>query len=70
MGNFVSFGTDIVNGDVSADGKGLGKGERLVMKYENGQYCWNGPNRCTRVVMACTEKDEIWKIIENEKCVY
>jgi protein kinase C substrate 80K-H len=70
MGNFVSFDTEIVDGDVSADGKGLGKGERLVMKYENGQYCWHGPNRSVRVVMACTEKDEIWKISESEKCVY
>src|SRR5271163_618327 len=51
-------------------GKGLGKGERLVMKYENGQYCWNGPNRSTKVVIACTEKDEIWKISKSEKCVY
>jgi protein kinase C substrate 80K-H len=70
MGNFVSFDTEIVDDDVPTDGKGLVKGERLVMKYENGQYCWNEPNRSTRVVMACTEKDEIWKISEGEKCVY
>lgn len=63
MGDFVSFDTEIVDDDVPADGKGLGKGERLIMKYENGQYCWNGPSRSTRVVMACTEKDEIWKSV-------
>jgi protein kinase C substrate 80K-H len=63
VGDFVSFDTEIVDDDVPADGKGLGKGERLIMKYENGQYCCNGPSRSTRVVMACTEKDEIWKSV-------
>ena len=37
MGNFVSFDTEIVDNDVPVDGKGLGKGERLVVKYENRQ---------------------------------
>jgi protein kinase C substrate 80K-H len=60
----------MVDNDVPADGKGLGKGERPVVKYENGQQCWNGPNRSTRVVMACTEKDEIWKISQSGECVY
>jgi hypothetical protein len=32
MGNFVSFDIEIVDDDVPAGGKGLGKGERLVMK--------------------------------------
>jgi len=70
MGNFVPFDTEIVDDDVPTDGKGLVKSERLVMKYENGQRCWNEPNRSTRVVMACTEKDKIWKISEGEKYVY
>ena len=71
MGNFVAFDVEVVDDDdVSPDGKGLGKGERVVMKYENGQHCWNGPNRSTRVVMACAEKEEIWKVSESEKCVY
>jgi len=38
--------------------------------YENGQHCWNGPNRQTTVVLACAEKDEIWKVVEQEKCMY
>lgn len=70
MGNFVGFDTESVDEDVSPDGRGLGKGERLVMKYENGQHCWNGPNRSTRVVLACAETEEIWKVTESEKCVY
>jgi protein kinase C substrate 80K-H len=38
MGNFVSFDTEIVDDDVPADGKGLGKSEKPVMKYENEQH--------------------------------
>lgn len=70
MGNYVSFGKIVVDEDHPADGRGLGKGERITMKYENGQGCWNGPSRSTTVVMACAEKDEIWKVVEEEKCVY
>jgi protein kinase C substrate 80K-H len=66
----VRFDTLEVDEEIAADGKGLGKGERLVMKYENGQHCWNGPNRQTTVVLACAEKDEIWKVMEQEKCMY
>jgi protein kinase C substrate 80K-H len=70
MGNFVRFDKMVVDEEVGADGKGLGKGERLVLKYENGQNCWNGPNRETTVVLACAETDEIWKVAEMEKCLY
>jgi protein kinase C substrate 80K-H len=70
MGNFVSFGTEMVDEEISADGKGLGKGERITMRYENGGHCWNGPARSTLAVLGCAEKEEIWKITESEKCVY
>jgi protein kinase C substrate 80K-H len=70
MGNFIGFGTEFVDDDVGSDGKGLGKGERLTMRYENGQHCWNGPNRSVFVVLACAENEEIWKVSESEKCVY
>lgn len=70
MGNFVRFDTITVDEELPPDGKGLGEGERVAMRYENGQHCWNGPARSTLVVMACAEKDEIWKVVEEEKCVY
>jgi protein kinase C substrate 80K-H len=70
MGNFAGFDIEFVDETVDKDGKGLGTGNRVVMKYENGQHCWNGPNRSTRVVLACAEKEEIWKVSESEKCVY
>ncbi|EUC31033.1 hypothetical protein COCCADRAFT_38823 [Bipolaris zeicola 26-R-13] len=70
MGNFVRIESMTVDEELPADGKGLGSGERIALKYENGQHCWNGPNRSTLVILACAEKDEIWKIVEEEKCVY
>lgn len=70
MGNFVRFDHMEVDEEVGADGKGLGKGERLTLVFENGQHCWNGPNRATTVVLACAEVDEIWKVAELEKCNY
>ena len=70
MGTFTGFDIEYVDEDIPVDGKGLGKGDRIVLKFENGQHCWNGPNRSTRVVLACSEKDEIWKVSESEKCVY
>lgn len=70
MGNYVRVDRVTVDEDLPADGRGLGSGERLVMKFENGQHCWNGPHRSTTAILACAEKDEIWKIVEEEKCVY
>lgn len=70
MGTYTRMETVMVDEEVPPDGKGLGSGERLALKYENGQHCWNGPNRRTTVILACAEKDEIWKIMEEEKCVY
>jgi len=70
MGNFVRMERIVVDEDVSPSGKGLGSGERIAMKHENGQHCWNGPNRSTTVILACSENNEVWKIMEEEKCVY
>lgn len=70
MGDFNGFETEFVDEETPLDGRGLGRGDRIVMKYENGQHCWNGPNRSTKVILACSEHDEIWKVSESEKCVY
>ena len=70
LGHYVRLDTEFVDDEVGPDGKGLGRGERITMRYENGQHCWNGPARSTLVVLACAEKDEIWKVSESEKCVY
>ena len=70
MGNFVRFDKMYFDEEVNVEGQGLGTGDRTVLMYENGQHCWNGPNRQTTVVLACAEKDEIWKVVEQEKCMY
>lgn len=70
MGTYTHLETIFVDEDAPANGKGLGTGDRLAMMFENGQHCWNGPARQTTVIMACAEKDEIWKVVEAEKCMY
>ena len=70
MGNYIRMEIITVDEDVPANGKGLGSGERIAMKHENGQHCWNGPNRSTTVILACAEENEVWKVMEEEKCVY
>ncbi|KAK4542628.1 hypothetical protein LTR36_006677 [Oleoguttula mirabilis] len=70
MGNFVGLERIVVDDELPPNGKGLGSGERIAMKHENGQHCWNGPNRSTLVVLACSEVNEVWRIVEEEKCVY
>ncbi len=70
MGNFVRIDKELADEGERADGKSLGKGERLVLRYENGQGCWNGPNRKTDVWLVCAETDELWRVSESEKCVY
>jgi len=70
MGYFDRIDVEMSDEEERADGKGLGKGRRMVLRYENGQGCWNGPNRRTDVWLACAEKDELWRVSESEKCVY
>lgn len=70
MGNFVRIDSVSVDEDISPDGRGLGSGVRVALRYENGQHCWNGPNRSTLVVLACADRDEVWRVAEEEKCVY
>lgn len=70
MGNFIRFDYEWIDEDVDVDGKGLGTGNRVVIKYENGQGCWNGPSRSTKVILGCSSEEEIWKVSEIEKCVY
>ena len=73
MGNFariesVEVETGGLAGEIGVSGKA--GGERVALRYENGQHCWNGPSRSTLVVLGCAEKDEIWRVVEEEKCVY
>ncbi|KAI2636823.1 glucosidase II beta subunit-like protein-domain-containing protein [Xylaria nigripes] len=70
MGKFDKISYQESDEDERHDGKGLGRGRRMVLEYTNGQQCWNGPNRRTDVWLACAETEELWRVSEQEKCVY
>ena len=70
MGGWTGVESVEVDETLPADGKGVGRGARWALRYESGQTCWNGPARSTLVVLACAERDELWRIVEEEKCVY
>lgn len=70
MGNFDRIDFEESDEEERHDGKGLGRGKRMVLRYENGQHCWNGPNRRTDVWLGCAETEELWRVSEQEKCVY
>ncbi|KAI9148546.1 hypothetical protein H9P43_010144 [Blastocladiella emersonii ATCC 22665] len=38
--------------------------------FENGQGCWNGPNRSVTVTLKCGAKEEITEVSEPNKCEY
>ncbi|CAK7232966.1 hypothetical protein SEUCBS140593_008442 [Sporothrix eucalyptigena] len=70
LGRFDRAEIETADEEERTDGKSLGKGPRTVLRYENGLHCWNGPNRRTDVWLGCSEKEEIWRVSEAEKCVY
>ena len=70
LGDFRRLEKLYVDEEEGVDGRGLGRGERWQMVFEDGQQCWNGPRRSTVVVMRCREKEEVWRVVEAEKCVY
>ena len=70
MGQFRRIEMHDADDEERNDGKSLGKGQRMVLKYEDGQHCWNGPARRTDVWLGCSEKEEVWRVSEAEKCVY
>ncbi|KAI1431034.1 glucosidase II beta subunit-like protein-domain-containing protein [Xylaria sp. CBS 124048] len=70
MGKFEKIGFRESDEEERHDGKGLGRGTRMVLEFDNGQHCWNGPNRRTDVWLACAETEELWRVSEQEKCVY
>lgn len=68
MGNYVKIGSTTVD-EATSSGQIIPK-EKVVLEFANGQSCWNGPSRSTKVILDCGEKNEITKITEDEKCIY
>ncbi|KDN36198.1 hypothetical protein K437DRAFT_260198 [Tilletiaria anomala UBC 951] len=38
--------------------------------YDNGQRCWNGPDRSVFVNLVCDTKNGLLDVFEAEKCIY
>ncbi|RDA82570.1 hypothetical protein CP532_1060 [Ophiocordyceps camponoti-leonardi (nom. inval.)] len=70
MGEFTRIDRETADEEERVDGKSLGKGMRMVLRYEDGLGCWNGPRRRTDVWLGCAETEELWRVTEAEKCVY
>eukprot|EP00178_Gracilaria_changii_P004162 TRINITY_DN1649_c0_g1_i1.p1 TRINITY_DN1649_c0_g1~~TRINITY_DN1649_c0_g1_i1.p1 ORF type:complete len:556 (-),score=99.60 TRINITY_DN1649_c0_g1_i1:420-2087(-) len=47
-----------------------GKGKDRVMKYSEGDRCWNGPQRSIRVELSCSDKEEVVGVDEPNRCTY
>ena len=56
LGSFKSFGFN-------------NKGE-LVMTFEDGQKCWNGPKRSANIFFKCDTENEIVSVQEPSTCKY
>ncbi|KAJ6258596.1 hypothetical protein Dda_6642 [Drechslerella dactyloides] len=44
--------------------------EVLVVKFESGAHCWNGPARSAYVYLRCSAEEKVLSVAETEKCVY
>lgn len=41
-----------------------------IMKYENGETCWNGPSRSTTVNLSCGKENKLTYVNEPSRCEY
>mmetsp|Transcript_4855 Transcript_4855/g.8838 ORF Transcript_4855/g.8838 Transcript_4855/m.8838 type:complete len:518 (+) Transcript_4855:140-1693(+) len=44
--------------------------DTMEMEFDNGQRCWNGPNRSIKVKFECGVSNELQLVDEPSKCVY
>eukprot|EP01123_Difflugia_compressa_P008990 TRINITY_DN2861_c0_g1_i1.p1 TRINITY_DN2861_c0_g1~~TRINITY_DN2861_c0_g1_i1.p1 ORF type:complete len:472 (-),score=125.61 TRINITY_DN2861_c0_g1_i1:156-1571(-) len=42
----------------------------MTMKYDNGERCWNGPDRSISVTFTCGKETQILEVKEPSKCLY
>ena len=53
-------------------GRWAGPPENIYSKmmYENGQGCWNGPNRSTEIILQCGVENKVTSVDEPSRCKY
>lgn len=61
LGRFASWNTDAPQGSSQYYSKQV---------YANGAKCWNGPERSLHLDLKCGTKNEIYSMMEPEKCEY
>ncbi|XP_053393979.1 glucosidase 2 subunit beta-like isoform X2 [Mercenaria mercenaria] len=49
---------------------GPGEDKYAAQKYENGQSCWNGPNRSVKVYFKCGTEHKVTSASEPSRCEY
>ena len=45
-------------------------GGNIYFYWQNGQKCWNGPNRSLKLRLLCGDSVRIQNLIEPSMCVY
>ena len=49
---------------------GYNEKKELMMKFDDGQKCWNGPKRSADVLFKCDTENEIIGVNEPSTCKY
>ena len=49
---------------------GSGDKRYFIMKYENGEKCWNGPSRSATITLKCGLEDTLLSASEPNRCEY
>lgn len=70
LGKYTGLTSEFSDEDSQGHDNSSGGVKHTVMKYENGQTCWNGPARSAMVVLTCSPTEAILQIVEREKCLY